>query len=218
MVRVNRKNSLAGKWNVLFLLLISSLAFSPSFASTILSMEVDQLVSQSELIFEGEVIQHIAQQEFGTGIINTYVTFSVLDIVKGDYSADELELKFAGGTINGETIEISGLILPKVGEQGIYFVESVNRSLINPLLGWSQGHFLIIEENGERLVNTVSNAPVTNVIPVADIPETIKRPQTLIESDSDTAVGIVSEVSALSIERALSVDEFKVRIQSLVDQ
>ncbi len=218
MIRVKRNSDLLDRWNVLFVLLISSLTFNFSIASTILSMDVDQLAVQSELIFEGEVLQHVAQQDFNTGIINTYVTFSVLDIIKGDYDADALELKFAGGTINGETIEISGLILPKVGEQGIYFVESINRSLVNPLLGWSQGHFLILEEDGERLVNTVSNAPVTNVIPVADIPETIKRPQSLIESDSDSAVGIVSEVSAFGIERALSVDEFKVRILSLIDQ
>lgn len=202
--------------SVLALLLLVLLANS-SVASTVLSMEVDELVGQSELIFEGVVLQHDVQQEFGTGIINTYVTFAVVDVVKGEFDPDQLELKFAGGTLNGETVEISGLVLPEVGEEGIYFVESISRNLINPLLGWSQGHYLIIEQEGERLVNTVSQSPVTDVMAVSDIPQTIRRPQTLIESNTDAAVGIVSEVSALNRARALSVDEFKDRIQGLID-
>lgn len=188
------------------------------FASTVLSMDIDVLASEAELIFEGEVLQHSSQLDPASGIINTYVTFSVFDVVKGDYSGQQLELKFAGGSIDGETVEISGLILPRIGEQGVYFVESLDRSLINPLLGWSQGHYLIIEENGERLVKTVSESPVTDVRPVANIPRTIRRPQTIVESDSDAAFGVITDVSALGIERALTAEEFKDRIQQLIRQ
>lgn len=199
-------------------LLVAANNFHSVFASTVLSMDIDELAAEAELIFEGEVLQHSSQLEAASGIINTYVTFAVFDVVKGDYSGQQLELKFAGGTINGETVEISGLILPRVGEQGIYFVESMSRSLINPLLGWSQGHYLIIEENGERLVNTVSESPVTDVRPVANIPRTIRKPQTIVESDTDAAFGVITDVSAQGIERALTAEEFKDRIQQLIRQ
>jgi hypothetical protein len=205
-----------GKLRILLGLLVAASNFHSVFASTVLSMDIDQLASEAELIFEGEVLQHSSQLDPSSGIINTYVTFAIFDVVKGDYNGQQLELKFAGGTINGETVEISGLILPRVAEQGIYFVESLDRSLINPLLGWSQGHYLIIEENGERLVNTVSESPVTDVRPVANIPRTLRRPQMIV--DSDAAFGVVTDSSALGNERALSAEEFKDRIQQLIRQ
>ena len=53
---------------------------------------------------------------------------------------------------------------PESQRRGHYFVESVNRNLVNPLLGWSQGHYLIYEQNGERRVSTVNDKPVTDVL------------------------------------------------------
>jgi hypothetical protein len=203
------------RWSGLFLAFSS---FHSVLASTVLSMDIDALAAQAEFIFEGEVLQHSSQQDPGSGIINTYVTFAVFDVVKGDYNGQQLELRFAGGTLGGETVEVSGLILPRVGEQGIYFVESVSRSLINPLLGWSQGHYLIVEGNGERLVNTVGETPVVDVRPVANIPRAIRRPQTIVESDSDAAFGVITDPGAVGMVRALTADEFKSRIQQLIGQ
>jgi hypothetical protein len=107
-------------------------------------------------------------------------------------------------------------VIPALGEQGIYFVESLSADMLNPLLGWSQGHYLIFDDNGERRVSTVDNRPVVDVQPVSNIPQTIKKPQALLEGDGDTATGVMTEASGLSIERAMSVDEFKSRIQALI--
>ena len=80
----------------------------------------------------------------------------MLDVIKGSNQIDTLELKFAGGTLNGETVRINGLSIPQPGEQGIYFVESTSNKLINPLVGWSQGHFVIKESEGQRMVYTTT--------------------------------------------------------------
>ncbi len=185
--------------------------------TTILGMDIDQVAQDAEFIFEGEVILRETRQESGTGIISTYVTFDVVDVVKGDYDADSVELKFMGGVFNGQILEVSGLTIPKQGEQGIYFVESITRDLINPLLGWSQGHFIIVEDEGERRISTVDEIPVTDVQAVSSIPPTIKKPLEFIEGKGEVAAGIMTESSPIMIGRALSVAEFKSRILEIIE-
>ena len=186
-------------------------------ATTILGMDIDKVANDAELIFEGEVILHETRQNSNTGIIHTYVTFTVHDVVKGDFSADTIELKFAGGTFMGQIVEVRGLKIPKEGENGIYFVESTSRDLLNPLIGWSQGHFIIEQELGERRVRTIDRQTVTDIQSVSSIPSVIKKPQAIIEGDGDVAAGVLVDSSSLSIERALTVEEFKNRIFDLLE-
>ena len=180
-------------------------------------MDIDKVANDAELIFEGEVILHETRQNSNTGIIHTYVTFTVHDVVKGDFSADTIELKFAGGTFMGQIVEVRGLKIPKEGENGIYFVESTSRDLLNPLIGWSQGHFIIEQELGERRVRTIDRQTVTDIQSVSSIPSVIKKPQAIIEGDGDVAAGVLVDSSSLSIERALTVEEFKNRILDLLE-
>lgn len=193
-----------------------ALLSSTANATTILGMDIDAVAQEAEFIFEGEVIHSETRQESGSGIISTYVTFDILDVIKGDYDADSIELKFMGGVFNGQIVEVSGLHIPEIGEQGVYFLESTSRDLINPLLGWAQGHFLIVEENGERLMSTVTDEPVTNVQAVSGIPLTIKKPQALLQGDNEIAAGVITAEDISQIQQALSVDEFKARIQELL--
>ena len=186
-------------------------------ATTILGMDIDKVANDAELIFEGEVILHETRQNSNTGIIHTYVTFTVHDVVKGDFSADTIELKFAGGTFMGQIVEVRGLKIPKEGENGIYFVESTSRDLLNPLIGWSQGHFIIEQELGERRVRTIDRQTVTDIQSVSSIPSVIKKPQAIIEGDGDVAAGVLVDSSSISIERALTVEEFKNRILDLLE-
>ncbi len=185
-------------------------------ATTLLGMDIDAVAADAELIFEGEVIQRETRLDQNSDLINTYVTFRVIDVIKGDYSGDSLELKFMGGAFDGQMVEISGLVMPTEGEQGIYFVESLNTDMINPLLGWSQGHYLIVDDEGVRRMSTVEHLPVVDVQSVTAIPLTIKKPQTVIEGNADAATGVMTEESALQIDRALTVDEFKSRIETIL--
>lgn len=210
----SRKSALLLSRIVFALVLVSA---SPlTNATTILGMDIDQLVTDASLIFEGEVLQRETRQDTNTGLINTYVTFAVRDVVKGDYNGDSLELKFMGGAFNGQIVEVSGLVIPELGETGIYFVESLATDFLNPLLGWSQGHYLIVEENGERRISTLDKRPVIDVQAVANIPQLIKKPQAIIEGNTDVAAGVMTEASGISLERALTVDEFKNRIGALL--
>lgn len=186
-------------------------------ATTLLGMDIDQIALQAELIFEGEVIERRAQQDSSSGIINTYITFSVLDVIKGDAGGETLELKFAGGEFAGQTVEVSGSILPALNETGIYFVESATRDMLNPLLGWTQGHFTISNDEGERRVFSAQSKPVIQVQAMSTVPIAIKAPRALIQGKDGVAAGVMTESSALSTNQALTVEQFKQRIRAMIE-
>ncbi len=198
------------------LIFLTVLAVGRPDAATILGMDIDQVAGDAELIFEGRVIRHQTGEDADTKIISTYVTFSVLDVLKGDLNADSIELKFTGGTFNGRRVAVGGLIIPKTGEQGIYFVESARRNLLNPLLGWSQGHFLIIETGGERRISTVDDRPVTRIQSPSSISPAIKRSQRLIEGNGEVAAGVMTDTSPVTMDSALTVEEFKTSILNII--
>lgn len=193
------------------------LIFSTASATTILGMDIDRVVADAEFVFEGAVINSETRQDSNSGIISTYVTFRINDIIKGDYSGDSVELKFMGGVFDGQIVQVSGMRIPEMDEQGIYFVESLSRDLINPLIGWSQGHFIIQDDNGTRRISTANDQPVLEVQGVSAIPRSIKKPLSVVEGNSDIAAGVMTESSPIMIERALTVEEFKSRISDLLE-
>ena len=192
------------------------LAFSSTSATTILEMDIDKVVADAEFVFEGSVINSETRQDSSSGIISTYVTFQINDILKGRYTGDSVELKFMGGVFNGQIVQVSGMRIPEMAEQGIYFVESMSRDLINPLIGWSQGHFIIVDDNGTRRISTADNQPVLDVEAVSYIPSSIKKPLSIAEGNTDIAAGVMTQTSSIMAERALTVEEFKSRITDLL--
>jgi hypothetical protein len=141
------------------LLAVSALAG----ASTLLRVSVDELTQRAEFVFEGEVVSVQAQRNGARGMISTFVTFNVIDTIKGSASVESIELKFLGGNLEGERLEVNGSRIPELGERGVYFVESLTQDLINPLLGWSQGQYLIQTEDGVEQVTSVNARPIVSV-------------------------------------------------------
>lgn len=128
----------------LFPLLIPLFAWclsAPATATTIQSFTFDELAVQAEVVFEGRVID--VRVEESEGLIYTWVRFDVEDVVKGHVPGQELELRFLGGETLDASVRVAELEFPAEGERGIYFVESLEPGLVNPLLGWSQGRFTI---------------------------------------------------------------------------
>ena len=192
------------------------LLVSPLWATTILGMNIDEVAQGAELIFEGKVVEHNVRENTA-GMIVTYVTFRIEELIKGQYDEPLLELKFTGGSLGGQIMEISGLRIPSPNEEGIYFVESINRSLVNPLLGWSQGHYLIYERNGERRVSTVNDRPVTDVLSTQSVPVALRRPVSIIDGDTAPATGVVASSQTLDSDQGLTTESFKAKIRALVD-
>ncbi len=159
---------------------------APPASSSVLAVSLEQLSTSSQLIFEGEVIGVASAFNANQTSIHTYVRFRVVDVIKGAYSQTEITLRFLGGTVGEISLNVSDSTLPGPGEAGIYFVESLERFQVNPLYGMDQGHFLILESNGQRIMVTRNRRVVTG-----------------LRSDDQPAGAGLSD----GIARGLSVDE-----------
>ena len=130
-------------------------------AATIARIDIDRLVNQAELIFQGEVTNVEARQD-ERGYIYTYIDFRIEDIVAGDSEiGTTLQLRFSGGAVGDRRLDL-GIQFPRLNERGLYFVEGINTRLVNPLLGWQQGHFTITDDG---TVVAGNGEPVKSVEP-----------------------------------------------------
>ena len=147
-------------WHRALTFLLVSACSLQTYASTVLEMSFQDVLDHAELVFEGRVSAVESRQE-DDGMIHTFVRFEVLDVLKGDTPDTVLELRFLGGTVGTQRLEITDMIMPEVGESGVYFVESLHVPQVNPLVGWAQGHFLIEPQGGgERGMLTAHHEPV----------------------------------------------------------
>lgn len=149
-------------WRSVALLLCLLIVTTSAWSAAVLQLDMDRLLLDSEFVFEGEVSASRAEWSPAQGAILTKVTFRIDDVIKGEYSASTIELSFNGGTIGQLTLQIAGMIYPQPGDRGIYFVESLSRQQVNPLLGWSQGHFRI---RPDRTISTERGQPVLGLAP-----------------------------------------------------
>jgi hypothetical protein len=125
------------------LLLLSGLllAFPAARATTVIPPTFDQLVTNAEMIFEGTVTA-MRSEWTGQGAdrhIVTYVTFKIEDPIKGALGAD-YTIRMMGGTVDGQTMEVTDAPRFKVGDRDILFVEHNGTQFI-PLVGIMHGRF-----------------------------------------------------------------------------
>lgn len=145
-------------WIVLLLIPISY-----GNATSVREVSLDEMLQQSQFVFEGTVTA-IEARENSQKRIHTYVTFEIQDIIKGEYHSNVITLSFLGGTVGDVTMAVSDMLLPQEGEHGIYFVESLERLQVNPLYGWSQGYFIVERDvAGTERVMTNRRLPITGI-------------------------------------------------------
>jgi hypothetical protein len=133
----------------LFLLSCLTLALATARATTVIPPTFDQLVNDAELIFEGTATT-LRSEWTGQGSerhIVTFVTFKIEDSIKGTLGA-EYTLRMFGGTVDGQTMEVTDAPRFKVGDRDILFVEHNGTQFI-PLVGIMHGRFHVQpDENG----------------------------------------------------------------------
>ena len=170
---------------------------------SVLAVSLEQLSTASQLIFEGEVVGKTSDFNANQTSIHTYVTFRVVDVVKGTYNQPEITLRFLGGTVGEIGLNVSDSTVPELGEAGIYFVESLERFQVNPLYGMDQGHFLVLESNGQRFMTTRNRRVITGLFsddqpPVEGLSNGIARGLSI-----DEAGGSVAGVTVFQFKQAV---------------
>ncbi len=178
-------------------------AFGVSHGASVVQMPFEKLVAEAEVAFEGRVVSvESAWSESGNAIV-THVTFSVADVIVGS-SHQTVQLTFLGGTVGDIRMGVSGLRVPAVGEEGVYFVESLSRRLVSPVLGWNQGQFRIAQRAGERIVLTSDGRPLAGF---AEVDSSTAR----LNEHVPSGVRMAEEIAG-----AISVSAFKAHVQQLV--
>jgi hypothetical protein len=134
--------------------------------SSVLQMGLSEILGASELVFEGRVIGTQVRPSPDERRIYTYVTFRVLDVLKGDPPGETVRLRFLGGTWRGLSMKVTDMQIPQLGELGVYFVESTRRLQVNPLFGWDQGHYVVHVDaaDGQEKLYTVGMRPITGFV------------------------------------------------------
>jgi hypothetical protein len=146
-----------------FLVLASlAIGLSPVAATTVIPPTFDQLVGQAEVIFQGSVneVRSVWSGEGAQRHIDSYVTFQVEDTVKGKPGAS-FTIRLLGGTVDGETMEVTDSPKFKVGDRDILFVEHNGEQFV-PLVGIMHGRFRVQrdEQTGRDFVTTGEGEPV----------------------------------------------------------
>lgn len=145
------------------LVFVVLLAVSHGNASSVRKVTMDEMLQACQFVFEGNV-SSIEAKENMQRRIHTFVTFEIREVIKGEYPHHTITLSFLGGTVGNLTMAVSDMQVPQVGEHGIYFVESLDRSQVHPLYGWSQGHFIVeTDHTGTDRVMTSRKQSVTGV-------------------------------------------------------
>jgi hypothetical protein len=133
-------------------------------ATTVIPPSFDELVSRAEMIFQGSVTD-VRSEWTGEGAqrhIMSYVTLKVEDAIKGN-PGSTVTLRMLGGTVGGETMEVSDAPKFKVGDRDILFVEN-NGTQFVPLVGIMHGRFRIKKDaSGQDTVFTNEGSPLSDV-------------------------------------------------------
>lgn len=173
-------------------------------ATSILPVNLKTLTDKSELIVQGKITKSRAYRDPASNMIYTEVTIKPIDAIKGK-SAAPIILRFMGGIADGEALVVEGMTYPKLNEEGIYFIESTSRSQVNPITGWSQGHYLIQPDtSGQSRVMSNKRHAITR----------FDTAQTNELHSHEAARGLtVNETAPPS--HAITVSEFKQQIRNL---
>ena len=187
-------------WTILL-----SMHVSYGEASSVREVSMDEMLIASQFVFEGTVTA-IEAREDSQKRIHTYVTIEIEDVIKGEYRNNCITLSFLGGTVGGVTLRISDMQFPQEGEHGIYFVESLERVQVNPLYGWSQGHFIVRrDDTGCDRIMTSKGLPIIAVI------DEMQGERKVLNREAMPSLsrGIARELVVSKDKKALTMDEFK---------
>jgi hypothetical protein len=139
---------------------------APAAGRSFAPKEFDQMVAEAEQIFVGTVAAADSWR-LPAGLIVTDVTFATSEVLKGPVGG-VVTLLMPGGTVEDETLKVSGLPALEVGATYLVFVRD-NGSAIVPVVGGDQGLFRIARDpgSGRELALDARGKPIAS--------ETVRR-------------------------------------------
>ena len=182
-------------------------------ATTLERKSLSDLAKGSELIVDGTVTgRSVEALPNGQGA-RTCFTFKIAEVIAGDHPDRNLRLCFFGGMVNGRGFGVSGMHYPDVGERGIYLIESTHQAMLNPLIGWDQGRFLVTKDprSGIAKVTTADGQRITGLTAAAARPTDTDAG--IVSPSGAAAAGVASDEKR-ELVGAMSRDDFVAKLRS----
>jgi hypothetical protein len=179
---------------ILLAMWLAAASFAPAFATTILPLDLGQIVDQSANAFEGTVTDNRTGRDPQTGMLVTLTTFQVHDVLKGQPGAT-FTIKQIGGSSKDEGLHyrVQGVPRFEVGESYIVFLPGISSAGFSSPVGLSQGRFSIADgPQGREVSNGRDFREMTENVAGMVLPE-----QARAKAKADLPV------------RKLGLDEFK---------
>jgi hypothetical protein len=136
------------------LALAACLAWAASaHATSVLPLYLDELIDTSAVAFEATCTQNRSGRDPATGLVVTFTTFEVHDLLKGA-AGSTYTIKQIGGTVAEEnlTYRVTGVPRYRVGERYVLFLTAVSSIGFSSPIGLEQGRFTVDTSNGAATV------------------------------------------------------------------
>lgn len=171
----------------------------PGYADRIRPMNLQQLTEGAEIIFEGECTAIRSGKDPASGLMATWFTFRVTNVLKGKLD-EEFTLKQYGGQ-EGDVEVTSPSARYEPGESVILFLYGISRLGFSSAVGLTQGKFSIkvIPDTQTRYVTNGMPSMILfdkmEIVPPALNTQGVKaKGQDILRSDKLELVPFVTEV------------------------
>lgn len=172
---------------------------APARATSVLPLYLDEIVDQSAVAFEGTCTGNRSERDPQTGMVVTYTTFQVHDVLKGQ-AGPVHTVKQVGGTLSAENLVFKVESVPtfEVGQDYVVFFAGASRLGFSSPIGLSQGRFSVIaQREGPQVTNGRDFKELTARMPLQAASQSVQK-----------KLGAVGEV------RQLGLEEFKTLVRS----
>jgi hypothetical protein len=109
-------------------------------ATTMVPLNLDQIVSASDTIVRGTVSEIWSEQDARTGTIWTHAQVDISVVLKGDHINDKIIIEQPGGQYGHLGTIVEGVARFSVGEEGYFFIEELESDR-NVTVGMFQGKY-----------------------------------------------------------------------------
>ena len=145
------KNPRPVKIPMLLILLLCSLQAA---ATSVLPVSLQRMTTKADIIFHGIAINNEVKLDQTSGLVATYTTFKVNEVIKGNPGTTHT-IKQIGGQLPGSNVRqlIHGVPRFSTGQEYVIFLPRASSLGFASPIGLSQGKFDIRKLNGETLVS-----------------------------------------------------------------
>ncbi len=131
---------------------------SPSWATSVLPLSLEQLSMRASLIFFAEVVDNQTKIDEQSGKIATFTRFEIIDPIKG-LTANTHTIKQIGGynPASKTRLYVHGIPTFYTGGHYVVFLPAESKLGFSSPLGLHQGSYTVMNIDGEQIVSNGRN-------------------------------------------------------------